>query len=365
VLLGDALVHLGRFDEAAASYRSVLAQEPGCGDAWRGLANIKTQPLSEADRAQLKEVIAQGKAIDADRIAMGHALGKSLEDAGEYEQAFEAIAEANARQARLTPWRADVFHADIQAMQTACKLLPRPKDPGLGHEVIFIVGMPRSGSTLVEQILAAHPQVEGASELSELDDVIREESLRRRAGPLHWLRAASAADWQRLGNLYLERTARWRRDKPRHTDKMPENWRYAGLLRAMLPGAKIVDTRRDRVETGWSCFKQQFYAQPHFANTLEHIAAYQRDCEQAMDAWRAQDPARIRVQQYEALLAEPEAQIRALLEFCQLPFDPACLAFHAAERSVRTASAAQVRQPLRGDTARAGRYGHRLDPLRA
>jgi tetratricopeptide (TPR) repeat protein len=364
VLLGDALVHLGRFEDAAASYRAVLAQQPGCGDAWRGLANIKTQPLSAADRAQLRELLAQGKAVDADRIAMGHALGKSLEDAGEYEPAFEAIAEANARQARLTPWRAQGFHADMQAMQQGCKLLPRPKDPALGNEVVFIVGMPRSGSTLVEQILAAHSQVTGASELNDLEEVIREEAQRRRQGLLHWLRGASAADWHRLGTRYLERTARWRRDSARHTDKMPENWRYAGLLRAMLPGAKIIETRRDRLETGWSCFKQQFYAQPHFANTLEDIAAYQRDCEQAMDAWRAQDPARIRLQEYEVLVAQPQTQIRELLAFCGLPFEEACLQFHAAERSVRTASAAQVRQPLRGDTSRAIHYAPRLDPLR-
>jgi tetratricopeptide (TPR) repeat protein len=364
VLLGDALVHLGRFDDAAANYRDVLEQQPGCGDAWRGLANIKTQPLSKQDREQLQGIIDEGKAVDADRIAMGLALGKSLEDAGEYAAAFEASAEANARQARITPWRAQGFHAEMESMQQACKLLPRPKDPQLGHEVIFVVGMPRSGSTLVEQILAAHPQVEGASELDDLNEVIREECLRRRSDLLHWLRGASAADWLRLGQAYLERTARWRRARPRHTDKMPENWRYAGLLRAMLPGAKIVDARRDALETGWSCFKQQFYAQPHFANTLEDIAAYQRDYGQAMDAWRMQDPARIRLQEYEQLLVEPEAQIRALLDFCQLPFDAACLEFHSAGRSVRTASAAQVRQPLQSGTARAGHYGSRLDALR-
>jgi tetratricopeptide (TPR) repeat protein len=364
VLLGDALVHLGRFDEAVESYRNVLRLQPGCGDAWRGLANIKTRALSKEDREQLQKQIAEAKAVDADRIAMGLALGKSLEDAGEYEAAFAAIEEAKQRQARITPWRADSFHAEMQAVQEACRMLPRPKDPNFGNEAIFIVGMPRSGSTLVEQILAAHPQVEGASELDELDEVIRAECRRRRQGLLQWLRAASAADWQRLGAEYLQRTARWRQDRPRHTDKMPENWRYAGLLRAMLPGAKVIDARRDRVETGWSCFKQQFYAQPHFANTLEDIAAYQRDCEQAMDAWRTQDPARIRLQQYEALVADPEAQIRALLAFCGLPFDAACLQFHAAERSVRTASAAQVRQPLQAGTARAAHYGARLDTLR-
>jgi len=364
VLLGDALVHLGRFEEAAASYREVLKAQPACGDAWRGLANIKTQPLSSADRQQLQSTLDEGKAGAADLVAMGYALGKSLEDAAEFDAAFAAIAEANARQARQTPWRAESFRAEMETMRAGCKLLPRPKDPALGGEVIFIVGMPRSGSTLVEQILAAHPQVEGGSELNDLEDVIRTESMRRRQGLLQWLRGASAADWQRMGLDYLERTARWRRDRARHTDKMPENWRYAGLLRAMLPGARIIDVRRDRVETGWSCFKQQFYSQPHFANRLSDIADYQRECEQAMDAWREQDPQRIRVQGYEMLLAEPQAQIRELLEFCGLAFDPACLDFHKAERSVRTASAAQVRQPLQAGTARAHHYGDRLDALR-
>ena len=150
----------------------------------------------------------------------------------------------------------------------------------------------------------------------------------------------------------------------RFTDKMPENWLFTGLLRAMLPGAVVIDARREPVEAGWSCFKQQFYTQPHFANSLADIAAYRRDYEQAMDAWRLQRPEAVRLQPYEALLAEPEAQVRALLAFCGLDFAPACLQFHATARSVRTASAAQVRQPLRGDTARAAHYGNRLDALR-
>jgi Flp pilus assembly protein TadD len=364
VLLGDALVHLGRFDEAAASYRAVLALQPSCGEAWRGLGNIKTQPLSPADREQMQGLLAQAGVAENDRIAIGFALGKCCEDGGDPEAAFIAIADANARQNRLTPWRAPAFHAETGALVDACKLLPRPRDAALGAEVVFIVGMPRSGSTLFEQILAAHPQVEGASELDDLANVLGDECRRRRLPLLQWLRAASAADWQRLGSDYLARTARWRRDKPRHSDKMPENWRYAGLLRAMLPGAKIVDARRDRVESGWSCFKQQFYSQPHFANTLEDIAAYRHDYEVAMDAWRGQRPEAIRLQRYEDLLADPETQVRELLAFCDLPFDAGCLQFHLATRSVRTASAAQVRQPLQAAALRASAYGSRLDALR-
>ena len=131
-------------------------------------------------------------------------------------------------------------------------------------------------------------------------------------------------DWQRLGERYLERTAHWRRQRPIHTDKLPENWLYAGLLRTMLPAARIVDVRRDRLEAGWSCYRQPFQRTPHFACTLTDIAAYIRDCERALDAWRMAEPTRIRSQSYEALLEDPQGQIRALLDFCGLPFDPAC-----------------------------------------
>jgi tetratricopeptide (TPR) repeat protein len=364
ILLGDALVHAGRFDEADARYRDALALHPACGDAWRGLANPKKRPLSDADREQLDVALRRTDLGPADRIAMGFALGKVCEDHGRHEQAFAALSAANAQLRELAPWNAGAFHAHVDAMLAACVRLPAPVDATLGHEVIFIVGMPRSGSTLFEQILAAHPEVEGASELPDLDQVLGEECARRQQPLLKWLGAGTAADWQRLGRRYLELTARWRRSKPRHTDKLPANWLLSGVLAAMLPGARIVDARRDALETGWSCYKQQFYRLPHFACTLTDIAAYIRDYERAMTVWRAIAPERIRTQRYEALLAAPEREIRELLAFCDLPFEPACLEYQHAKRSVRTASATQVRQPLQRDTARADRYGALLDPLR-
>ncbi|MGA0586257.1 sulfotransferase [Dyella sp. KRB-257] len=364
ILAGDTLVHLGRFDEAAAHYRAALARHGACGDAWRGLANIKTQPLGDADIAALSSLVQYPGVADSDRIAMGFALGKALEDRGRYEDAFAALAAANARMRQLAPWHAPTFSTHVTRVLEAGHRLPAPLDATLGREVIFIVGLPRSGSTLFEQILAAHPQVEGASELDDLDAVIVEESRQRRQPLLAWMPSASAADWHRLGQRYLERTARWRTQRPRHTDKLPENWLHAGLLGAMLPGARIVDARRDALEAGWSCFKQQFYRLPHFACDLGDIGAYTRDYRRAMAIWQAEQPQRVRIQRYEALLDEPEREIRDLLAFCNLPFDAACLDYHRAMRSVRTPSASQVRQPLRRDTARAERYGALLDPLR-
>ncbi len=364
ILLGDALAHLGRFDEAATQYRDALRLHPACGDAWRGLSNIKTVALSDADAATLSAQLQRHGIADADRVAMGHALGKLEEDRGRHPQAFAAFAAANALQQRLTPWRLEPFARYVEQALAATARLPAPVDPALGSEAIFIVGMPRSGSTLFEQILAAHPQVEGASELQDLGIVIQQESVRRGVPYPQWIGDASAEDWHRLGLDYLARTEHWRATRPRFTDKLPENWKHAGILRAMLPGATVIETRRDPLETAWSCFKQQFYSQPHFANALDDLGAYLRGCERAMDAWRARDPAHIRLHRYEHLLADPEAGVRALLADCGLDFDPACLQFHAVRRSVRTASAAQVRQPLQRDTTRAAAYGGLLDPLR-
>jgi tetratricopeptide (TPR) repeat protein len=364
ILLGDALVHAGRFDEAAARYRAALALHPACGDAWRGLANIKTCPLSVADRAALTTALQSRQVSSSDRIAMGFALGKVCEDHGLYAQAFAALRAANLQLRQIAPWDAGAFRAHVHALRDASSRLPRGADPSLGHEVIFIVGLPRSGSTLFEQILGAHSQVEGASELPDLEQVLGEESARRRQPLQQWMRATGSDDWQRLGLRYLELTAHWRRHKPRHTDKLPSNWLLSGVLRAMLPGARIVDARRDPLEVGWSCYKQQFYRLPHFACTLADIADYIRDYEGAMTLWHATHPTHIRVQRYEELLADPESEIRTLLDFCQLPFEPACLQHHQSSRSVRTASAAQVRQPLQRDTARAQNYDALLDPLR-
>lgn len=365
ILLADALVHAGRFEDADTHYREALWRNPACGDAWRGLANMKVRPLSEEDREQLALNHGRADIGEPDRVAMGYALGKACEDHGRHEEAFAALQLANSRLQREARWDAAGFSARVDTMIAATARLAVPADPALGSEAIFIVGLPRSGSTLFEQILAAHPQVEGASELPDLGNVLDEESERRGRPLPEWIAEADAGDWQRLGSDYLQRTARWREQRPRFTDKMPENWLHAGVLRAMLPGATVLETRRDPLETAWSCYKQHFYRLPHFSCDFDDIAAFMRDSQRAMAAWRERDPAHVSIQSYEALLRDPEAAIRALLDACGLAFEPACLAFHATPRSVRTASATQVRQPLQADTGRTGGYGALLDPLHA
>ncbi len=364
-LLAEALMMSGHSDDSAAQYREVLRHAPQSGLAWWGLANLKAVRLIESDTQRLAALVRQPGLAVPEHIGAAFAFGKALEDTGRDAEAFTAYREANAFARRHIPWNAAGFDAWLARLLAVFETpLPAPLDAQLGHEVIFIVGLPRSGSTLSEQILAAHPQVEGASELPDLGAVIAEESSRRRRPFPDWARDAVAADWQRLGQRYLERTARWRERRPRFTDKMPGNWLLIDAIRAMLPGAAIVDCRRDPLETCWSCFRQIFWQMHEYSYDIDDLAAYWHAHDRALRVWRERYPERIREQVYEELLADPEQQTRALLEFCGLPFDPACLRPHEATRSVRTASAAQVREPMRRDTARAPRYGALLDPLR-
>ena len=365
VKLADALVYLGELDDAAASYRAALALNPGCGPAWWGLAAMRTVPFGDAEYEQLRALHLDDRAADVDRIAIGFALAKAHEDRGRYEEAFATLHEANAAMRRRIGWNAADFEARVERMlQTFTAPAPAAPGASLGHEVIFIVSLPRSGSTLTEEILAAHPGVEGASELPDLGAVIEEESARRGAGFLQWARDIDADGWSRLGLRYLERTARWRRTRPRFTDKMPGNWLYLGAALAMLPGARVIDCRRDPVETCWSCFRQLFSSGAVFSYDLGDLATYYRTYERAMRHLSQVHPGRIRVQRYEALIADPDAEIAGLLAFCNLPPREECRRYRARGRIVRTASAAQVRQPLRADTARAANYGALLDPLR-
>lgn len=363
--LAEVLMMRGRSAESAAQYRELLRHEPRAGLAWWGLANLKAVRFNAADVARLEALLQRRDVAADEQLAARFALARALDDEGRDEAAFAAYVAANEQARPAFPWQAAAFDDWMAQVVAAFDAAPSPPDAGLGDEVIFIVGLPRSASTLTEQILAAHSQVEGASELGDLGAVIAAESRRRGAPFPQWVGQLDATDWRRLGEQYLQRTARWRRQRPRFTDKMPGNWVYSAAIAHMLPAARIVHCRRDAVETCWSCFRQIFWAAHNYSYDLMDLAVYWRVCDRSMRHWQGRWPARIRDQVYESLLAEPEAQTRVLLEFCGLPFEAACLRPHEATRSVRTASAAQVREPLRRDTARTARYGALLDPLRA
>lgn len=362
--LADLLRISDRSDEAIAEYRTLLAEQPWAGMAWWGLADIKTLRMTAEDSAAIEHALRDSRASDDDRIAMGFALAKALDDQGRYAESLDALAQANAIARRRKTWNAAGFDAAVDAIAASFSSMTTvAANAELGRDVIFVVGMPRSGTTLVEQILASHASVEGAGELTDLPLVIGEENRRRGLPFPQWAGAMQPADWERLGHRYLERTAYWRRRRPIFVDKMPNNWIYIDAIRAMLPGAHIVVCRRDALETCLSCYRQRL-AGNDYTRTFGDLAAYWRTFDRHARRALAQYPAYVHEHVYESLLADPESEIRSLLAFSALPFDAACLDFHETRRDVGSPSAMQVRQPLRRDTARAARYGALLDPLR-
>lgn len=360
----DASRTLGHIEEATEGYRSALRDGAGI-EAWARLAALKTVRFEAAETAELERLFAAPATAAGTRARIGFVLARALEDAGRMSEAYAVLGIANAIKRHDAAWDARRFSASIDAiMQAFPAPLVTASPSSLGHEVVFIVSMPRSGSTLVEQILASHPEVEGANELSDLSVVMDGESRRTGTEFPAWVAHATPDDWRRLGEEYLERTARWRQRRSRFTDKALSNWGYMGAVAAMLPAARFVDCRRDPLETCLSCWRQLFVRGQHFSYDIADLAAYWHDYERLMRFWQSRYPGLSRIQSHERLVDTPEAEVRALLEFCGLSFDPACLDFHRTQRAVHTMSAAQVREPLRTDTARAWRYGELLLPMR-
>lgn len=364
--VADIATMQGDIAQAVAEYRHVLRLQPDHGEAWHGLANLKTEPLSADDTAQLRQALQRPGMHPDTRVALGFSLFRALEDQKDYAAAFAALRQANSDKRKRVEWDAAAEHQHIERIMEAFRSpLPEPRDATLGHEAIFIVSMPRSGSTLVEHILASHSQVEGANEIPDLPAVIEDESRRRNQPFPEWVGAASADDWQRLGQDYLARTARWRTQHPRFTDKGLLNWPLVGAIRAMLPGARIIHCHRDPVENCFACYRQLFGHGMHFSYNLDDLTSHYRDHRQLAGYWQQRFPGRLLDFSYEALLDDTEAQIRRLLDFCELPFESACLTPHRAQRAVlSTASAAQVRQPIARTTPHSELYGDLLLPLR-
>ena len=364
--VADIATMLGDIPRAVAEYRHVLRLQPEHAGAWHGLANLKTEALVPADIDLLRRALRQPKLSPDTRVMLGFSLFRALEDQQEYAGAFDALRKANAEKRRQVEWNAVSESARIDHIMAAFRPhLPAPTDPALGHEVIFIVSMPRSGSTLVEHILASHPDVQGANEIGDLPQVIEHES-RRRSQPFPlWASTATAEDWRRLGQHYLARTARWREHNARFTDKNVMNWPFLGAIRLMLPGAKIIHVHRDPLETCFSCYRHLFRHGVHYSYDLDEMAEHYRDYQRLSAFWLMHHPGHVLDFPYERLVRQPEAEIRRLLAFCELAFHRTCLTPHQTAREVlSTASAAQVREPIRADTERSAPYMAWLQPLR-
>lgn len=357
---------LGQVDAAVAEFREVLRRDPDNAEGWFGLSNLNTVRFDAADTACLQRAWTRDSLPARAYELLGFSFAKALENQGDHAQAFEVFRLANASRRRRVKWDAAGEHRRVEAIERifANDMSP-PLDPELGREVIFIVSIPRSGSTLVEQILASHPEVEGANEIKDMSQVIDGETHRRHSAFPLWASDVTAQDWQRMGNEYLARTAGWRKIKPRFTDKSLVTWYLVGAALAMLPAARVIIVRRDPVETCLACYRQCFTEKVGFTCDLDEMADYCIDFLHLTRFWLEKYPTRVFDLPYESLVAEPESVTRRLLDFCDLPFDAACLEFHQTSRTVLSSpSAAQVRQPMRRDTARSALYGDKLNHLR-
>ncbi|THD62283.1 sulfotransferase [Phenylobacterium sp.] len=363
---GHALRTVGRREDAVAAFRRSLALAPGLGDAYWSLANLKTQALTLADEAAMLAALRRPELTPDDRLHLHYALGKALEDRREPAAAFDQYAQGAVLRRAQTPYDADETTAQMKrarALFTEGFFAARQTAGAPDPDPIFIVGLPRAGSTLIEQILASHSQVEGAMELPDIGLIARgfgrdyPEALAR----------LSPAELTALGERYLADTAVHRKlGRPFFIDKMPNNFQHIGLIQLILPKARIVDARRHPLGSGFSAFKQHFAQGQAFSYDLSDIGRYYRDYIELMDHFDGVLPGRVIRVIYEDLVEDTEAQVRRLLDLCGLAFEPGCLAFHRTRRAVRTVSSEQVRRPIFRDGLEQWRaYEPWLDPLKA
>jgi predicted Zn-dependent protease len=371
---GHSLKTAGRQAESIAAYRHAIGMQPTLGEAYWSLANLKTHRFSDADLLALRTALAAEDLDQDDRLHFEFALGKALEDQACYEESFAHYAAGNAIRRRSHPYSADdnsrfvrrskeVFTKEFFAARAGVGATPA--DP------IFILGLPRAGSTLLEQILASHSLVEGTMELPDVPKIAHEIVARPgQDDQPHFpqaVAALSAAELRALGERYLADTRIVRKtDAPFFIDKMPNNCLYVPLIHLMLPNARIIDARRHPLGCCLSCFKQHFARGQNYTYGLEDIGRYYRDYVELMAHVDAVLPGRVHRVFYESLIEDTEAQVRRLLDYCNLPFEDGCLKFYENERAVRTASSEQVRRPIfREGLDHWQHYLPWLDPLKA
>ena len=370
--IGHVHKSLGQRTESEASYKKVLAVDPGNSEAWWSLADLKNYSFDDAEFAAMQRLIAEREAAGSTRpgdAQLYFALGKACEHRGQYHQAFTWYAQGNARRRRDDPF--DIAAFERRAARIRAFFSPQffATHSGGGHPSaapIFIVGLPRSGSTLIEQILASHSQVDGTMELPNIVNLVRgfDRAPHGDSYP-ETVAGVPPGEFAALGGRYITDTAPLRRGRARFTDKLPNNFSHVGLIHAILPNATVIDARRHPMDACFSTFKQHFASGQTFSYDLEDLGRYYRCYLSVMDHWDEVLPGKVLHIQYEQMVRDPETHIRRLLAHCGLPFEAACLNFHETPRPVRTPSAEQVRQPIY--TQAVGYWRHfakELEPLR-
>ena len=347
--------------------------KPDQSDAYYALANLKTYKFTDTELKAMQAQEERGDAAYQDRFHLCFALGKAFEDRGDYETAFSYYERGNELKRLKSAYRADDMDMEFSKQVEICTPAFFGARRGLGHEApdpIFIVGLPRAGSTLLEQILASHSQVDGTLELPNILSLSQKLRGRRRTGNESdypkILQTLEAEKFAEMGKAYIDETRIHRAGAPFFIDKMPNNFRHIGLIHLILPNAKIIDARREPMACCFSGFKQLFAEGQEFTYGLEEIGRYYRSYVALMRHWDKALPGRVLRVQHEDVIDDLEREVRRMLDFCGLEFEPACLDFHNTERSVRTASSEQVRQPINKSGVDQWRqFETYLDPLKS
>ena len=370
---GHALKTAGQRQESIDAYRASIGLAPNLGEAYWSLANLKTFRFDGTDIAAMRAQLERGDLSVEDRFHFHFALGKALEDAHDYATSFEHYAEGNRLRRSVVHYDADRTSAIVRrsrALFSGSFFSDRAGAGARDADPIFVIGLPRSGSTLVEQILASHSLVEGTMELPDVTAIVQglNDSRAHDAASRYpeVVQSLGRDELQALGARYLRQTRIQRKTSaPFFIDKMPNNWAHVGLIHLMLPNAKIIDARRHPLSCCFSGFKQHFARGQHFSYSLEDIGRYYRDYVELMAHFDQVLPGRIHRVIYERMVEDTETEVRRLLEYCGLPFEDGCLRFYENERAVRTASSEQVRQPIFRDSVEQWRnYEPWLGPLK-
>ena len=350
--IGHALKTLGQTQDAIESYRAATAVRPQYGEAYWSLANLKTYRFMDAEIAGMRAWEA-ANVQPADRYHLCFALGKALEDRGEYAESFAFYERGNALKKTECRYRPEPLERNAQLQAAVCTREFFAARQGFGcpdPSPIFIVGLPRSGSTLIEQILSSHSRVEGTMELADIPRLVQDlrgreqtDSAPRYPGVLADL---GAQEFMRVGEKYLDDTRLYRKGKPFFIDKMPNNFRHLGLIHLLLPNAKIIDARRDPIACCFSNYKQLFASGQQFTYSIEDIARYYRMYAELMAHWNEVLPGRILRIQHEDVVDDLAGNVRRILDFCEIEFEPGCIEFYNTERAVHSASSEQVRRPI-------------------
>jgi tetratricopeptide (TPR) repeat protein len=370
---GHALKTIGRVAEAIEAYRGAAAARADFGDAYWSLANLKTYRFTDDEIARMREQEAAPAIAPADRFHLCFALGKALEDRGAFEESWACYSRGNALKRSESKYAPEIVEANTTAQVRVCTRAFFAERAGWGDprpDPIFVLGLPRAGSTLLEQILASHSRVEGTQELSNVQrtvlDIQGHGPASDRPQYPDALAALPAQAFREMGERYLADTADYRSGRLFFIDKMPNNFRHLGLIHLMLPNAVIIDARRDPMSCCFSNLKQLYAQGQEFAYSVDDIARYYRTYLELMRHWDEALPGRVLRVQHEDVVADLEGSVRRILDHCGLPFEQACVDFHKTERSVRTPSSEQVRQPIFRDGLDQWKaYEPWLEPLKA